>query len=1099
MIKLSFLLSLFFIANTALLAQREISNPLINSKEIITKGIALHDAGKYKEAITTFLKVPASDTGYADVLHELILTAFSDSNFTDAEKYAGMAQDFYPARNTEWLGFLADIYDETKRSELALKAYDTILAQNPYSYLAYFNKGISFFRIAKMEEAEFNFKQCVILNPYYASAHHYLGRLALLKGNLVQAMMSFGTSLMVMPGNRYLKTTINYLSSIAEVNTNTAELLKKYKPGKEDDFEMIQEIIISKIALDKNYKLKADLEDGIVRQLQVMMEKLEYNANDKGFWMQYYVPMYKALWQHDQFEPVVNYIFSELEIKKVKEYVKKEKKKIESVTGEAVNYLNGIRETQELQFTKREKAGTRYYISNYTITGKGAYTKNAKNEDVVTGPWQFYFTNGRIKSEGGFDEAGLRRGLWKYYYENGIPKEATNYEKNTAQGKSESWFDNGLPYKKTNFRNDEKDGEETTWYYSGLLNSVVNYKLGKKEGYAKYYNIDDYLKTVTVYSNGLQQGEEIVYHPNGSIQSKQTYTNNVANGPYNEYFDNGKIKVTGNYTDGKKTGTWNTSYKNGNKEFLENYIKGELDGEYTSWYNNGKTATKRLYKKDDIDGKKEDFDDDGIIYSETIFEKGKLKDIKFFDKQGTVISNTSSRRGSAGISFYAPDGSKTSDGFYSKEGVLEGKGKNYFKNGKLSAEADYKNGLLDGSRITYYENGKLRQEEKYAANNANGYFTGYYINGEVSEEGWYVDGRREGTVISRDLLGNINSKIYYLGNNINGITENYYATGKMDYKAFYDNNWFNKLEQFDTAGKLLCSSALVKGEGKIFFKHFNGSPYIESNYKYYKLNGPYKITNGDGSKCNISYYKNGISDSLQTTWYPNGKIKEEGKYSNGYKTGAWKYYWFNGQLSTVENYEDGKLAGKSMQYNEDGSVDKELNYTNGEVNGEYSMYGDNKELAVLFYYKNGELTGYSYLDKTGKPVPMIALPKGSGKVIAYYKNGNKSAAMEFNESLVEGERILYSTTGKERIAGKRVNGLEHGSKKIYYPTGKLLKEENYLYGKLHGSDKYYSENGTLISDVNYYLGDLHGECKYYSNGKLTDTYIYYYGVMESKK
>ena len=210
MMKLFFLASFFFLATTTLLAQRELNNPLINSKEIIAKGIALNDAGKYKEAITTFLKVPPSDTAYADVLHELMLSAYSDSNYTDAEKYASIAQDLYPERNTEWLSFMADIYDDTKRPELALKAYDTILAQNPYSYLAYFNKGISLFRDTKMEEAENNFKQCVIINPYYASAHHYLGRLQLLKGNLVQAMMSFATSLVVMPGNRYLKTTVSY-------------------------------------------------------------------------------------------------------------------------------------------------------------------------------------------------------------------------------------------------------------------------------------------------------------------------------------------------------------------------------------------------------------------------------------------------------------------------------------------------------------------------------------------------------------------------------------------------------------------------------------------------------------------------------------------------------------------------------------------------------------------------------------------------------------------------------------------------------------------------------------------------------------------------
>ena len=57
---------LCLLLSTSLQAQKAINNPLVNSKEVIAKGILLHDEGKYKEAINEFLKVPASDTGYSD-------------------------------------------------------------------------------------------------------------------------------------------------------------------------------------------------------------------------------------------------------------------------------------------------------------------------------------------------------------------------------------------------------------------------------------------------------------------------------------------------------------------------------------------------------------------------------------------------------------------------------------------------------------------------------------------------------------------------------------------------------------------------------------------------------------------------------------------------------------------------------------------------------------------------------------------------------------------------------------------------------------------------------------------------------------------------
>ena len=551
-------ISLFSIGTLHLNAQRELLNPLVDSKEAITKGVELHDTGKYKAAISEYIKVPQSDTSYSLVLHDLILSYYMDSNFVEAARYGNIALKLYPEKKTEWLSLLADVYDDTRRSDLALKAYDTILVQNPYSYLTYFNKGITLFRQLRNDEATANFQQCVILNPYYASAHYFLGRVAMMKGNMVQAMMSFSTNLLVDPDNRYKKNSISFLNMIAEMNTTANEYLQKYKPGKEDNFDELQEILVSKVALDKKYKLKADLEDQIVRQLQVVMEKLEYNANDKGFWMQYYVPLFRNLWDNNYFEPMVFDMFSKLDIKKIKEYNQKEKKTIGLFGNAASTYLDDIRESQELLFNKREKAQPRYYIKNYLVNGKGGYGKNAKNEDVVTGPWEFYFANGRLKSKGNFNNESMRNGEWRFYYENGILKETTNYSNDKANGKSQVWNDNGLLYTVTNYIDDKMDGAETTWFYNGKFLSVINYKAGKKEGVAKYYNIDGYLRTVTNYINDKQEGEETVYHSNGKIESVVKYVNDLTSGEYKEYFDNGKLKTSGNFNEGKKRQVYGT-------------------------------------------------------------------------------------------------------------------------------------------------------------------------------------------------------------------------------------------------------------------------------------------------------------------------------------------------------------------------------------------------------------------------------------------------------------------------------------------------------------------------------------------------------------
>jgi antitoxin component YwqK of YwqJK toxin-antitoxin module len=205
------------------------------------------------------------------------------------------------------------------------------------------------------------------------------------------------------------------------------------------------------------------------------------------------------------------------------------------------------------------------------------------------------------------------------------------------------------------------------------------------------------------------------------------------------------------------------------------------------------------------------------------------------------------------------------------------------------------------------------------------------------------------------------------------------------------------------------------------------------------------------------------------------------------------------KVQSTENYVDGKLDGKRIYYNEDGSKEKEMTLKKGNLDGEVKIFSDNNQLAVVLYYKKDVLTGYSYEDKNGALVPVIALPKGQGAVVGYFKNGNKSISLHFNESIEEGDRTFYYTNGKERLVGKRINGEDAGVKKLFYPDGKLMKEENYVDGEMHGPARYYTAAGNPVYDVNYYNGYLHGDCKYYETGKPVSTLVYYYGALEAKK
>src|SRR5260221_14467073 len=67
------------------------NNPLINSGEIITQAVKLHDEGKYKEALELYKKINRSDTNYVRALYEAALSYNADSQFNAAMQMCKMA------------------------------------------------------------------------------------------------------------------------------------------------------------------------------------------------------------------------------------------------------------------------------------------------------------------------------------------------------------------------------------------------------------------------------------------------------------------------------------------------------------------------------------------------------------------------------------------------------------------------------------------------------------------------------------------------------------------------------------------------------------------------------------------------------------------------------------------------------------------------------------------------------------------------------------------------------------------------------------------------------------------------------------------------
>jgi antitoxin component YwqK of YwqJK toxin-antitoxin module/Tfp pilus assembly protein PilF len=1088
------ILSMFSILALSSFSQQ--TNPLINSGELLKKGNALHDEGKMKEAIELYKKISRSDTNYADALYELGLSYYADSQFTKALEYAQTGILLFPERFSSYSINAANALDDLERSEEAIAMYDKAYAREPQSAVLLFNKGLTLYGLKRLDEAKAAFQKSVLVNPYYSSSHYYIGKIYLQEGNLVAAMLAYKTYLLLAAGGKYVSSIIADMSDIAKVSDEVQTYVKNRKKGA-DNFDFLQQILLSKIALDPKYKLMAPLEDNIVRQIQVVDEKLEYKKTDTGFAMQYYVPLYSKLFQEGDFEALIFTIFSGLKIDKMQSWHKKNKKKYEVLVDKVVEYLTEVKATQVLNRDDRKKTTKKFLYEDGSFLGIGEYTKNG-DKTILSGPWEFYFSNGALKSKGFFGVDENKEGEWLYYYNNGQLKEKVSYKVGQRVGPSQGWFDNGVLWYTNNHVKDKAEGLQTGYFYSGLVRRETQYANDLKNGTEKEYSSRGYLLSVSNYVDDVQDGMETTYHSNGEKASEVAYKKGKASGTYKAYYENGALQSQCEFVDGQKQGLWTNYYKNGTIKEKTNYVNNEILGEFTEYYENGVLNRKGTYTKKDIDGKLESYDEDGKIYSDIVYDKGRIRELNFYDKKGNVVSNTTTRRGAANIVFYTPEGVKLSEGFFNKDGNKEGKFTEYFGDGKVKSVSNNKDGLLDGTFTQYFLTGQKSSEQEYKNNEEHGYYKGYHGNGKLSGEGWMQDGQKQQNFIFYNNLGDTTVKEYYLNGDQDGYTQYLRPNKSLEYEYRFENGWLKSIAQFDSTSKPLVTSEFKDGKGKYYLKHYNGNTWVDANYDYFMLNGLYKVFYFDGKPLSVTKFIKDERDSIYKEFSYEGKLRVEGKYARGKKVGEWKYYYSSGQLSEVENYKDGQLDGLDKFYNKDGTLDKELNYKEGSLDGYYKYFGEKNQLAVALLYTKGALKGYTYEDAAGKLVATIPLVNGTGKVTGSYANGTKSSELDFVDGFAHGTRKIYFSNGKLSVDGIRELGWDNGVKKVFYPSGSIYSEEFFTLGNLNGVRKFYFPSGKIESEEPFYNDELHGVIKYYDEaGKVKRTKTYYYGKLLS--
>src|SRR5882724_3263298 len=382
-------LLIFILFISCLSANAQHDNPLINSGEILEKASQLYDSGEYKKSMALYQQININDTNYIRALYGMSLNYYADSQYKASTRYLEKALVLGSIPELE-----PDLYNQYGNSvnadgdpERGFRILDSAIHKYPNYAILIMNKGTVRLQQERFAEAGAIFKQALMVDPYSYSSHFKLGLCALYQGKLIPAMMSFTAYLLVAPSGKFHNNCINLLSAISRNDDDIQKYVSGRKETLSDQYQLLEQIVQSKIALDQNYKPIIHLDDQISRQIQVVFEKLKYDEGDNDFWMQYYVPYFKRIFDAGQFELFINHIFSKVDLPIIQDYNKKNKKEESAFVSDAADYFNMIRESRILNYNKRNTDSILWAYSNGELTGMGKYMSKAGK---LTGPWELY-------------------------------------------------------------------------------------------------------------------------------------------------------------------------------------------------------------------------------------------------------------------------------------------------------------------------------------------------------------------------------------------------------------------------------------------------------------------------------------------------------------------------------------------------------------------------------------------------------------------------------------------------------------------------------------------------------------------------------------
>lgn len=1071
-------LSLLFFGTTSLFSQvtKDYSLTYVTDS-ILSTAYANLQQEKYSEALLEYKRIAKTDIKYLEAQYQIALVLFSDDKKEELVKHleaiynSGKMKD-YPAFYTLYGTYYSDENNYEKAEQIFNEGAQYLSNSSNFLY----NQAILYIRKEENQKSVDLLKKVVTLNPNLASGHYFLGILALENGNIVEGSLALLSYLAIAPNGKFAQEALSQLNKKFGENYLTKGKVVFSKSG--DNFEELELILRNQLPLRKAYKLKTEIDDVIMRQMQAVMEySLEHKMGD-GFFETTYIPWIKDVVSKNQFVGFSYYMLLGLEEQLGKE-ITKHKKEITTFYEKyyMVDFWN--------QFAKRkiEHYGKIQDVVIYLNEGRpfiyGPIINNKKE-----GKFKLLGENGNVEGELNLKNDELD-GLQTYFDDKGNIEMEKMYTNGKLNGEKKEYYSNGNISVIENYKDDVLHGVSQTFHVNGGKNCELNFKDGLKDGALTCYYPNGTKSSVVSYANDKLHGPYLIYNELGDLTFSANYKEGELDGKYLEYYDGKVLKSEAIYTNGKVVDRYKKYYSNNKLEFESIYVNGKLTKTINYFYN-GKISSELLFNdKEELDSYSY-YNPKGEKYFEEKYKSGELKyGLQYSYNNPKPIEINLTKKA---FSVSSLENKKQITGFFDK-GKKTGEWNYYFTNGNLKIKENFVDGQQSGLTHSYNIRGKLSTISHYVNDNLNGVYE-IYDNGILNEVSYYVDGIQNGPYQTFYADGSLKTEGFILDNDLSYFKTTYKQTGKVSQITKFIEGEVAFTESYDTSGKKEFEINYKNNTGKVNLSLSNGTTSQEFELVNGNYNGKFSSKDKLGNNISDVQYVNGKINSEYKYYSPFGTLMYNRNYYCGLINGTDIQYDLVGNLRLTSEYSFGNENGKTIRYYHNKVKMFEYTELDGLTDGEYVYYNQKGEAILKIFYESNAVVGYATLNKSGGFNEKVNTPDENATIISNYPNGKTAIKIDIIKGVPHGKHIIYSQEGKIEYEANYNTGVFEGDRIEYYTNGKIYKKEQLKNGDFDGVHTYFKEDGKPWIVANYKNDELHGDFLIYTNGILSLTKKY---------